>query len=347
MKYYCFLFLFGMLFLFFSCHDDSPKFKIDTNTGKQHYKSGDTISLEVISQKNINIDSIIYYFDNKIIANIHGSNKLEYTPKNEKFGKKSIKALVYFRGKTEEVNTTIEMVSSIEPKLLQYQIINTYPHDIGAYTQGLEFSKGILYESTGSYGKSSVRKIEAKTGKILQQIKLEDQFFGEGLTILNDKLYQLTWREKKGFVYDPQTLEKIEEFSFFKAIEGWGLCNDGKNLYFSDGTETIYILDPQNMQPIDYINVYTTKTKIPRINEMEWIEEKIFANIYMQNAIAVINPKNGSVEGVIDLSNLRTKVTQHKELDVLNGIAYNPQTKTIFVTGKNWDKMFEIVLELE
>jgi len=346
MKSY-FLLLFAILFTVFSCQDDMPKFKIDTSTLKQYHKSDETISIGILNQKNISVDSIIYYFDNKKVANIKGDNKTEYALKNEKFGKKSIKALVYFNRKTEEVNTTIEIVSSVEPKLLQYQIINTYPHDIGAYTQGLEFHNGFLYESTGSYGKSSLRKIDAKTGKILQQIKLENQFFGEGLTILNQKLYQLTWREKKGFVYNIETLEKIEEFPFFKNIEGWGLCNDGKNLYFSDGTETIYLLDPQNMQPIDYINVYTTKTKIPRINEMEWIDGKIFANIYMQNAIAVINPKNGSVESVLDLSALRTKVTQHKELDVLNGIAYNPQTNTIFVTGKNWDKMFEIIVKKE
>jgi len=346
MKHYLLLLLM-LLFTLFSCKDDTPNFKFDTTDLKQHHQSNENVSIRILNEKNINIDSIIYYFDNKKFANIKGNNKIEYSLKNEKFGKKSIKALVYFGGKTEEVNTFIEIVSSVTPKLLEYQIVNTYPHDIGAYTQGLEFYNGVLYESTGGYGKSSLRKIEAKTGKIIQQIKLENHFFGEGLTILNQKLYQLTWREKKGFVYDPQTLEKIEEFPFFKNIEGWGLCNDGENLYFSDGTETIYILNPQNMQPIDYINVYTTKTKIPRINEMEWIEGKIFANIYMQNAIAVINPKTGSVESVLDLSALRTKVTQHQELDVLNGIAYNPQTNTIFVTGKNWDKMFEIIIKTE
>jgi len=344
MKHY-FLLLLGLLSTFFSCQDPTPKFKIDTDILKQHYKSDEHVSLRILNEKNKKIDSVIYYFDTKRISCVKENTKVEYTLKSEKFGKKSIKALVYFDGKTEEVNTTIEVVSSLIPKLLEYQIINTYPHDIGAYTQGLEFHNGILYESTGSYGKSSLRKIETKTGKILQQIQLESQFFGEGLTILNQKLYQLTWREKKGFVYNLETLEKIDEFSFFKNVEGWGLCNDGKNLYFSDGTETIYILDPQNMQPIDYINVYTTKTRIPRINEMEWIDGKIFANIYMQNAIAIIDPKNGAVENVLDLSALRTKVTQHKELDVLNGIAYNSKTNTIFVTGKNWDKIFEIIIK--
>jgi len=340
-----FLLPFALSLVFVSCREDTPNFEIDTTALQSHHKSNQTISLGIVNLKNKNIDSIIYYFDNKRIATQNGNNKIDYELKNEKFGKKTIKALVYFGGKIEEVGYSIEIVSSVEPKLIEYQVINTYPHDIGAYTQGLEFHNGILYESTGSYGKSSLRKTEAKTGKIIQQINLDNNFFAEGLTILNEKLYQLTWQEKKGFVYNPETLEKIDEFSFFKNIEGWGLCNDGKKLYFSDGTETIYILNPENMQPTDYINVYTAQTKIPRINEMEWINGKIFANIYTKNAIAIIDPKTGSVENVLDLSDLRTKVTQHKELDVLNGIAYNPNTNTIFVTGKNWDKMFEIIIK--
>jgi len=346
MKYH-FLLLFSILVIFISCQDNTPNFEIDTSTFQQHHRSNEIISIGIINSKNKNIDSIIYYFDNRKIAIIKGNNKINHDLKNEKFGKKSIKALVYFGGKSEETSTTIEVVSSIEPKLIQYQIVNTYNHDINAYTQGLEFHNGTLYESTGSYGKSSVRKTEAKTGKILKKVDLENNFFGEGLTILNEKLYQLTWREKKGFVYNLETLEKIDEFPFFKNVEGWGLCNDGKNLYFSDGTETIYILNPENMQPIDYINVYTARTKIPRINEMEWINGKIFANIYTKNSIAIIDPKTGSVESVLDLSDLRTKVKQHKDLDVLNGIAYNPKTNTIFVTGKNWDKMFEIIVRQE
>jgi len=340
-----FLLLFTLSLVFVSCQDDTPNFELDTTTLHSHHKSNETISLGIVNLKNKNIDSILYYFDNKKIATQKGNNKINYELKNEKFGKKSIKVLVYFGGKVEETSHSIEVVSSVEPKLIEYEIINTYPHDIGAYTQGLEFHNEILYESTGSYGKSSLRKTEAKTGKIIQQINLDNNFFGEGLTILNEKLYQLTWQEKKGFVYNPKTLKKIDEFSFFKDVEGWGLCNDGKNLYFSDGTETIYILNPENMQPTDYINVYTAHTKIPRINEMEWINGKIFANIYTKNAIAIIDPKTGSVENVLDLSDLRTKVTQHRELDVLNGIAHSPKTNTIFVTGKNWDKMFEISIK--
>ncbi len=341
------LILFVLAFALFSCEDDGPKFKIDTAVLKQHHKTNESISLGIINEKNKKVDSIVYYFDNKRITSVQGAEKISYDLKDEKFGKKSIKGLVFFDGKTEEVHTNIEVVSSIEPKLLEYEIVNTYNHDIGAYTQGLEFHNGILYESTGQYGRSSIRKTEANTGKVLTKVNLENRFFGEGITILNNKLYQLTWREKKGFIYNPETLEKIDEFEYFKNIEGWGLCNDGTNIYFSDGTETIYILDPETMQQVDYINVYTALTKIPGVNEMEWIDGKIYANIYTRDAVAVINPKTGAVENVIDLSALKSKVTQHGELDVLNGIAYNTQTNTIFVTGKNWDQMFEIRIKDE
>ncbi len=334
--------LLAISFGFFSCQDESPNFRIDTSQLKQHHRTSETISLEVVNEQNKQIDSVSYYLNNNRIATVKSNEKLQFSLENEKFGEKSIKGLVFFGGQTQEVSTTIEVVSSVEPKLLNYEIVNTYNHDIGAYTQGLEFYNGILYESTGQYGRSSIRKTEAKTGKVLSKVNLENRFFGEGITILNGKLYQLTWRENTGFIYNPETLEKESEFTYFKQTEGWGLCNDGKKIYFSDGTETIYTLDPETLQKVDYINVYTALNKITGVNEMEWINGKIFTNIYTRDAIAVIDPKTGSVESVIDLSALKLKVTQHRELDVLNGIAYNPETETIFVTGKNWDQMFEI-----
>src|SRR5690554_647801 len=337
--------LFALSALFFSCKDETPSFKFNTAHLKQHHKSVETISLEVLNEKNTTIDSVIYYINNQRIASVKGNSKLEYKLENERFGKKSLKGLVYFGGRTQEINTSIEVVSSIEPKLLTYSILNTYPHDIQAYNQGLEFHNGILYESTGLYNRSSIRKTNHKTGEVLSKKDLESKYFGEGLTILNGKAYQLTWRENTGFIYNPETLEREKTFSYFKNVEGWGLCNDGEKLYFSDGTETIYILDPETLEEIDHINVYTALTKIPGVNEMEWVNGKIFANIYTKDAIAIIDPKTGAAESVIDFSALRSKVTQHDKLDVLNGIAYNLDIKTLFITGKNWDKMFEIKLE--
>lgn len=341
------LILLGLSLVLFSCEEESPAFKLNTSILKQHHKANETISLEIINDKNKTVDSVVYYFDNKKIGTTKGQEPLQYSLDNHKFGKKSIKGLVFFDKKSEEISTSIEVVPSVEPKLLGYEILNTYNHDIGAYTQGLEFYDGVLYESTGQYGRSSIRRTDVKTGKVLTGKKLDNKYFGEGMTILNGKVYQLTWREKTAFIYDPKTLDKIEEFNYFKDIEGWGLTNDGTNLYWSDGTETIYIVDPKTNKEIDFFNVYTAQTKIPGINEMEWIDGKIYANIYTKDALAIIDPKTGTVEYVVDLSALKSKVTQHSELDVLNGIAYNPETKTIFVTGKNWDVMFEIKIKHE
>ena len=155
-------------------------------------------------------------------------------------------------------------------------------------------------------------------------------------------MYQLTWQKGIGFVYSVNTFEKLDSFKYGNSKEGWGLCNDDDILYKSDGTEKIWMLNPETLVEEDYIQVCTNKGKIVGINEMEWIEGKIYANRYQKNGVAIINPKNGAVEGVIDFTPLKNKVKQHQGLDVLNGIAYNPKTKTIFVTGKRWDKLFEV-----
>ena len=162
---------------------------------------------------------------------------------------------------------------------------------------------------------------------------------------MNDNIYQLTWQRGVGFVYDVNTFERISSFKYGQSKEGWGLCNDDTMIYKSDGTEHIWILDPETLVEKEYIQAFTNKGKIVGLNELEWIDGKIYANRYQKNGVAIINPKNGAIEGVIDFSSLIKKVKQHAQLDVLNGIAYNPETKTIFVTGKNWDKLFEVQID--
>ena len=178
-----------------------------------------------------------------------------------------------------------------------------------------------------------MRQLDYKTGAVIKNIDLADNYFGEGLTILNDKIYQLTWREGTGFVYDVETFNKVDSFRYGNSKEGWGLCNNDSTIYKSDGSENIWLLDPNTLIEQNHIQVYTNKGKIVGINEMEWINGRIYANRYQ---------KDGAVIGVIDFSPLKEKVTQHQSLDVLNGIAYNPKTNTIFVTGKYWDKLFEV-----
>ncbi len=335
-------------------NDEKNLFSVDTSALKQVYQLNESLELAVKNEESKKIDSVIYYINDKNIGSVKGNEKLKFNLENQKLGYQKVKAMVYFEedATTTEANFTI--ASNVDPKALKYKIINTYPHDLKAYTQGFEFYRDTLYEGTGNgegkgsgqRGISSLRKTDYKTGKVYKSVNLADQYFGEGITILNNKVYQLTWLSHEGYVYNADTFEKIKTFKYFNdELQGWGLTNDGQKIYMSDGSEKIYILDPETMQQLDYINVYTKKAKIESLNELEWVEGKIWANVYGKDALAIINPKNGAVEGILDLKDLKTKVTNHPDVDVLNGIAYNPKTKTIFLTGKNWDKTFEIVLE--
>lgn len=339
-----------------SCDDEKNKlndaFSIDTSNLKQVYELSESVDLKVKNEKNLPIDSVSYFFNDNKIGSVAKNESLKVSFTNEKLGYRKVKAVIYSEGNVAEAETNFTIASSIEPKLLKYKIINTYPHDIHAYTQGFEFHNDVLYEGTGNGAgsgtgvrdTSSIRKTDYKTAKILKKQVLEQQYFGEGITILNNKLYQLTWKNNEGYIYDVETFEKLKTFKYFKDMQGWGLTNDGSKLYMSEGSEKIYVLDPETLKEIDYINVYTKHAKIEALNELEWIDGKIWANVYGKDAIAIINLK-GEIEAIINLSDLRSKVTQHPDIDVLNGIAYNPKTKTIFVTGKNWDKTFEITIE--
>ncbi|HET8753819.1 MAG TPA: glutaminyl-peptide cyclotransferase, partial [Salinimicrobium sp.] len=215
-----------------------------------------------------------------------------------------------------------------------------------AYTQGLEFYRDTLYESTGQYGESTLRKLNFETGEVLMSQELEDSYFAEGLSILNDKIYQLTWKEDVGFIYDVNTFEKIGSFSYYQSEEGWGLTNDGEKFYKSDGSEKIWILNGETLAEEGYIQTVTHSSISTKLNELEWVEGKIYANTYQKDGVAIINPENGAIEGVIDFHGLRDNLGNEAELDpvndVLNGIAYNPNTKKLYVTGKDWDKLFEV-----
>ena len=308
---------------------------LSIHTSVKSLMLGDTLKLSINNPKNLEITKVSYQINGKTIEDQSVLNDIT-------LGKKEITATVNLGDKTETLSKSVQIFNNIIPSYYKYEVLNTYPHDITSYTQGLEFYNGELYESTGQRGESKLRKVNFETGEVLKNMNLEDEYFGEGLTILNDKIYQLTWQAKLGFVYDVNTFDKLSTFKYGTSKEGWGICNDGKTLYKSDGSEKIYFLNPENLSEKGHIEVYTEKGKIPNLNEMEWIDGKIFANIYQRNGVVIINPKTGGVEGVIDFKPLRKLVTQHSELDVLNGIAYHPERKTIFVTGKNWDKVFEV-----
>jgi len=232
--------------------------------------------------------------------------------------------------------------TSPEPDIptYRYKIVNTYPHDPQAFTQGLEFHDGYLYEGTGLKGKSSLRRVELRTGRVVQIHRLPSEYFGEGITILGDKIYQLTWQNGVCFVYDRRTFRQITQFRY--DGEGWGLTNDGKHLIMSDGSEVITFRDPDTFAEVRRITVRAQGKPVKNLNELEYIEGELWANIWYSDIIARIDPTTGIVKAWVDMEGLPVP---NRDIEaVLNGIAYDRQNKRIFVTGKNWSKLFEIEL---
>ncbi len=319
-------------------------YKLEIELVKEKFSHGETVSgfvkivdsslqmpfLKIFVNDSFLLSNKAYSFDFQIKTNLLGTGKQKiyaqaYSDLNVLLGKAEIGFILF---------------SDLKPKQYIASILKTYPHDIDAYTQGLEFFNGFLYEGTGQNGKSSVRKTNFMTAEILQNANIDKQYFGEGITILNNKIYQLTWESNVGFVYDLTTLKKTNEFSY--PTEGWGLTNDGQNLWMSDGTENIYVLDPVYFNQIKKIEVYNEDKPVQFLNELEWINGKIFANIYYSKKIAIIDPLTGKVEAFVDASGLEIKIKETSNRDVLNGIAFNKETNSLFLTGKRWPSLFEV-----
>ena len=327
--------IFFFFLLILNCNPDpSSGFKIQIKSSGDKILIDEKISINIISPNNKIIDSIKYYLYDRLVSN-------EIKLVDYKVGENNVAAKIFSNNEIISINKKFDIYSNIEPEIMTYKVITEYKHDKNAYTQGLEFYNNQLYESTGLNGKSTLRKSDYKSGEILNIVKLDYEYFGECLTIINDKIYQLTWKNNIGFIYDLD-FNKIGNFDYGKSKEGWGLCNDGSFIYKSDGTNKIWILDPETLEEIRFIEVLTNRSKIKNINELEYIDGKIYANTYQFNrdVVIVINPLNGVVERVIDFSGIRDRVTQKVDLDVMNGIAYFDGK--MFVTGKNWDKLFEV-----
>ena len=230
------------------------------------------------------------------------------------------------------------------PAVYSYLVVNTYLHDPNAFTQGLVFEDGIFYEGTGQYGASGIRKVAPATGEILAEKRLSEQYFGEGIAVFGDRLYQLTWKAGICFVYDKNTFALQTQFSY--PTEGWGLTHDGEKLLMSDGTNIIYFRHPDTFEEMGRIEVTDIAGPVHYLNELEYIEGQLFANVWRTDRIARIDPKTGAVTGWIDLTGLLPAAdrSQHR-VDVLNGIAYDARANRLFVTGKWWPKVFEIRLD--
>lgn len=239
----------------------------------------------------------------------------------------------------DEVSTSNSTQGVVSPKYYNYRIIAEYPHSVSSYTQGLEYVDGVMWEGTGMNGESQLQQIDLATGKVKTIHKLDKEHFGEGITHFQDRIYQLTWEDGIAYIYDSNG-------KFLKNItykgEGWGITTDGEKLYMSNGSSNIYVVDPETLKPTATISVKYGQRSQDMINELEWIDGKIWANIYLENKIIIIDPSSGVVEAYLDLRSLNATQRDNPRADVLNGIAYDSATGHVFVTGKRWDKLFEI-----
>jgi glutaminyl-peptide cyclotransferase len=299
---------------------------------------GTPFTLMLNDDKLSKADSIVIYLDNNRIKGLVDEYKIEVETKDLPLGHHKIGIKVY-RKKSKEVELPFIVVSDISPMPMTYTKTATKPHDKKAYTQGFEIFSGVLYESGGQKGESLVRKVNLQTGQVIKSVDVDKSLFAEGLTILNDKIYQLTWQDGLCLIYDLE-LNLLKKTSFRSSNgEGWGLCNDGKSLIVSDGSNKLTYLNPETLGIEKTLSVYAGDQEVAYLNELEYVDGFIYANIYTTNQIAKIDAANGKVLAVSDLKDI---VNENTDGEVLNGIAFSPVTKTFFITGKYWKNMYEV-----
>lgn len=305
---------------------------------------GQNFDVKIDFAKGKKIDSVIYLLDSTKVASSKDTLGIKIKTGGLKLGNHLITARIYEGEKSDDITSNIIILASKAPDLYTYKVVTKLPHDTSAYVEGLEYNDGFFYEGTGEKGKSDLRKVNVQTGKVLQRSKLDTALFGEGIILVGNKILQLTWQDKKAFVYDKNTFKQLAELPYNR--DGWGLTFDGEKIYASDGTNTIYFLDKNTYQKIGSIDVFDDKSARDNINELEYIDGKIYANVYLTNDIIIIDPKTGAIDGKIDLTGLYSsdnfKTDWDKNNNVLNGIAYDKVGNRLFVTGKKWPFIYEI-----
>ena len=304
--------------------------------------SGEDIDILIALTGDMAPDSVRLYFDGTWFETLaDGQFESTFNTAESRLGKIPVKAVAYSgNSRPQTVTRFITILSDIVPPVERFQVVATYPHDIGAYTQGLLVHDGYFLESTGDWGKSGLRKVEISSGKVLKSHGLESKFFGEGLALLNNKLYQLTWTTNTGFVYDVSTFTLLGTIHY--NTEGWGLTTDGERLIMSDGTNRIYFLEPEYFTVMSTVEVYDNKEAVWQLNELEYIDGVLWANIYQTEKLARIDPLTGKVLSYIDLSGILDPKDRHPDIDYLNGIAWDNDNGKLYVTGKRWPKVYEI-----
>jgi glutaminyl-peptide cyclotransferase len=296
-----------------------------------------------LSNESRSPDSVVVSFEGKRAASLK-SAPWEYSiPQSYTVttGRKSIKVTPFREGKQQNpVTRFIVVYSDVVPVKYGYKVVHVYPHDKDAFTQGLFYDDGVLYEGTGQKTGSSLREVELETGRVIRQHNLDPSLFGEGITLYNNRIYQVTWENKIGFVYDRATFNVINKFYY--SSQGWGLTTVGDKIVMSDGSNTLAYYEPEMFTMVSSIEVYDNEKKVESLNELEYINGEIWANIWQSDLIARIDPVSGKVLGYINMAGILPESERGPETDVLNGIAYDKVGKRIFVTGKMWPKLFEI-----
>jgi len=322
--------------------NDMPGFKIPEQG--QSYGLGEEVKVELDFPAESKVTNISYLVDGKPVGTKAGKDAFAIPTAGLSLGYRLISAVVDNGEKKDTVTINIVLKSSIKPAEFTYKVLNVFPHDTSSYTQGLEYHNGKFLESTGEYGTSTLRWVAPESGKALQRIDIDKKYFAEGSTLVGDKILMLTWKENMGFVYDSKLLKQLGTFPYQNSREGWGLTYDGQRLLKSDGTNRIWFLNGTDYKEESYIDVYDNNGQVDQLNELEYIDGKIYANIYQTDKIAVIDPKNGSVERYIDLAGILPAKDKYPNTDVLNGIAWDAAGKRLFVTGKKFSKLFQIDL---
>lgn len=329
-------------------HSRRPVTSIQLEPKKKSFKLGEELKVNLQTKlKEGSLEKIEISVDGKIIQTSNNlTNSITYKTNDFGVGKHIVKiSATKTDGVSGDNYEEVFVTSDNKPIKYSYQIIAVYPHNTSHFTQGLVFHENMLYEGTGQEGSSYIYQINLQTGKVQKEYKLDNKYFGEGITILNNKIFELTYKNKIGFVYDLNTLKLVNTWKY-KSNEGWGLTNDGQYLIMSDGTENIYFIHPYNFREERKIQVCNEYNLVKNINELEYIKGEIWANIWTTETIVIIDPKTGKVTGEINLSGLSGTIlkSQKEQIDVMNGIAWNPVTDKIYVTGKFWPKIFEIKL---
>ena len=288
------------------------------------------------------VDSVVITAGKNPVLRLKGKTDGYWHSGKNKVGQITLKIQVYYNDSLEESHAaSLVILSDVVPQKYTCRVISQYPHDADAYTQGLIYENGKLFESTGLEEKSSIRIVNISTGKPEKMVALGKEFFGEGIALFKDQIYQVTYKSQVGFIYDKNTLEQIRSFDY-QIREGWGLTTDGQYLVMSDGSSQLYFIEPEFFTQVDKIDVFDDKGMIPSLNELEFIHGKILANVYGESYIVMIDPGSGKVLGKLDLKSLLPKGSAGDLDRVLNGIAYNPQTGHLYVTGKHWPVLYEI-----